>query len=337
MADQASRVTATIDLLADGKRHGYLTVPHSSNESAWGSVRVPITLVQNGAGPCLLLTGGNHGDEYEGPIALMKLARALEPGDITGRVIIIPALNLPAVTAGTRLSPIDGLNMNRVFPGARDGGVTSMIADYVTRELLPLADAAVDLHAGGKTLMLLPCTVVHEVDDPAQMEKMLAALRAFGAPYGLVLRELDSEGMIDTTVEGMGKVFLSTELGGGGTATPASVGIAEAGVARLLSHFGLRQDAAAVGRETATRLLHTPSPDCFLTSDDRGILELMVELGGEVMRGDPVCQIHRIERPAEPPRLYRAGADGLLVCRHHLGLVQPGDCLAVIASDYPQS
>ena len=267
----------------------------------------------------------------------MKLARSLEPGDIGGRVIIIPALNLPAVTAGTRNSPIDGLNMNRVFPGARDGGVTSMIAHYVSRELLPLADAVVDLHAGGKTLMLLPCVVVHEVDDPAQMAQMLAALRAFGAPYGLVLRELDSEGMIDTVVERSGKVFLSTELGGGGTATPASVAIAEAGVARLLSHFGLRRESAASGGESTTRLLHTPSPDCFLTGDERGILELLVELGGEVKRGDPVCQVHRIERPAESPSLYRAGADGLLVCRHHPGLVQPGDTLAVIASDYPQS
>ena len=73
------RVSATIDLEADGKRFGALNVPHSSNESAWGAVRVPIVVIRNGAGPTLLFTGGNHGDEYEGPIALLKLARSLEP------------------------------------------------------------------------------------------------------------------------------------------------------------------------------------------------------------------------------------------------------------------
>ena len=61
-----------------------------------------------------------------------------------------------AVRAGRRTSPIDGGNMNRVFPGNPRGGVTAMIADFVYRELVARADAVVDIHSGGKTLTFAP-------------------------------------------------------------------------------------------------------------------------------------------------------------------------------------
>ncbi len=92
--------------------------------------------VKNGRGPTVTFTGGSHGDEYEGPIALLKLARGLRAADVAGRVVIVPALNLPAVRSATRRSPVDGRNMNLVFPGNRDGTVTEVIADFVFTELV---------------------------------------------------------------------------------------------------------------------------------------------------------------------------------------------------------
>ena len=72
----------------------------------------------------MLFTGGNHVDEYEGPIALRKLANELKAEDIQGQVIIVTYLNFPVVLAGTRLSTVDGLNMNRSFPGNPDVSMT---------------------------------------------------------------------------------------------------------------------------------------------------------------------------------------------------------------------
>src|SRR3954466_16145134 len=108
-----TQVSADIDYDRAGKQQGCLRVPYSHNLAGWANILIPITLVNNGPGPTLLALGGNHGDEYEGPVALMKLARSLQPQQVHGRVIIIPALNIPAVLAGTRLSPIDGVNLNR--------------------------------------------------------------------------------------------------------------------------------------------------------------------------------------------------------------------------------
>ncbi len=336
MTEKDSKVSSTVDFDADGKQHGYLSVPHSRNESAWGAVQVPVVTIRNGKGPTVLLTGGNHGDEYEGPIALMKLARHLEADEINGRVIIVPALNYPAVMAGTRVSPIDGVNMNRIFPGKRDGGVSAMIADFVQHEILPLADAVLDIHSGGKTLMFSPFACYHRIPDIGVTEQAKAAVSAFAAPISLELVELDAEGMLDSSVEDMGKVFVSTELGGGGTTTTETMAIAEIGVRNLLAHFGII-DAAPVTREQLghppTRHMHMPDPDCFITADDQGIYEPCMDLGSAVLAGEPVGRIHFPHKPMEPPIVTRAKRPGTLIGRTHKSLIEPGDVLAMIGVD----
>jgi len=334
----ASRVTPSLDLDAPGKHFGHLAVPWSRDESAWGSVRVPVVSIRGGEGPTVLFTGGNHGDEYEGPIALLNLARGLEPADLAGTVYLLPTLNLPAVRAGRRTSPIDGGNMNRSFPGNPRGKVTAMIADFVYRELVARADCVADLHSGGKTLMFAPSAIVHRLPDAARMQATLAALRAFDAPYGLVLTELDSEGLLDTAVEELGKLFLSTELGGGGTATPETVAIAEHGALNLLAHLGVLSHPGPFTRMPhhgrPARLMCTDDADSFLIAAHDGILEVQVPLESEVRAGDLIARVHDFQRPDQPPHEYRAGCDGVLLCRHFPGLVGTGDCLAVIGQDF---
>ena len=174
-----SPITPTIPLDGPGKHHGFLRLPHSRNDSAWGSVMIPITVIAHGDGPTALLTGGNHGDEYEGPVALQQLASELQPHEISGRVIIAPFLNYPAFRAGTRVSPIDQVNMNRCFPGRADGTVTQKIAHYFDSVLLPMADIVLDYHSGGKTLDFLPYAAAHYLDDATQQAACVAAMRAF--------------------------------------------------------------------------------------------------------------------------------------------------------------
>ena len=94
MLDQNQRpspVVPTVDFDADGVQHGFLRLPWSRDDSAWGSVMIPVAVIRNGQGPTALLTGANHGDEYEGPLALYELARTLKPQDVTGAVVIVPA------------------------------------------------------------------------------------------------------------------------------------------------------------------------------------------------------------------------------------------------------
>ncbi|WP_118180016.1 N(2)-acetyl-L-2,4-diaminobutanoate deacetylase DoeB [Paraburkholderia phosphatilytica] len=330
-----SAITPTVDYDTDGEQHGFLKLPYSHDASAWGAVMIPITVIRRGAGPTVLLTGGNHGDEYEGPIALSKLASSLKAEEVTGRVIIVPFMNYPAFRAGTRTSPIDQGNLNRSFPGKPDGTVTQKIADYFQRYLLPLADYVLDIHAGGRTLDFVPFAAIHELPDALQQARCEAAMLAFGAPFSMRMLELDSTGLFDSAVEEAGKVFVSTELGGGGTATAASVDIAVQGVRDFLAYAGVlaARPTASTDRRASrtTTLLDMPDGTCYTTSAHDGLLELCKDLGEMVERGEVIARVHDATRTGAAPVEYRARCGGLLAARHFPGLVRIGDTIAVVA------
>jgi N2-acetyl-L-2,4-diaminobutanoate deacetylase len=325
---KSNPITSTIPLDKDGVHHGHLRLPYSRDDSAWGSLMIPITVVQQGNGPTALLTGANHGDEYEGPVALQDLAATLDPSTITGRVIIVPAFNYPAFRAGTRTSPIDQGNMNRIFPGRPDGTVTEKIADYFQRTLIPMADVVLDFHSGGKTLDFVPFACVHLLEDKQQQQVNMAAMQAFSAPYSMMLLEIDNVGMYDTAVEEQGKVFVSTELGGGGTATAYSIGIARKGVRNFLIHAGILEGEV---ESIQSVMLDMPDADCFVFSDRDGLIEPVVDLGEPVEKGDVLARVWPTDRTGERPYEYHAPRSGILAARHFPGLVKSGDCMAVVA------
>jgi N-alpha-acetyl-L-2,4-diaminobutyrate deacetylase len=221
-------------------------------------------------------------------------------------------------------------------PGARGGGVSAMIAHFVQNRVLPLADALLDIHSGGKSMMFSPFACYHRIPDTGLMEQAKAAVLAFGAPISLELVELDAGGMLDTAVEEMGKIFVGTELGGGGTTTTETVAIAETGVRNLLAHFGII-DQAPVTREARglapTRRMHMPDADCYLIAEDQGLYEALVDLNTPVAEGDAVGQIHFPAKPERAPVVCRARRPGILIGRTHKVLTEPGDFLALIGVD----
>lgn len=323
-----SPITSTVDFNADGVQHGFLRLPYSRDDSAWGSVMIPLTVVRNGTGPTALLTGGNHGDEYEGPIALYDLARRLKADEVTGRVIIIPAMNQPAFAAGTRTSPIDRGNMNRSFPGRPDGTVTEKIADYFQRVLLPMADVVLDFHSGGRTLDFLPFCAAHILPNKSQEAQAFDLVQAFGAPYSVKMLEIDAVGMYDTAAEDMGKVFVTTELGGGGSATARTGRIAIDGCRNVLIAYGILQGTV---QARPTQWLDMPDDDCFHFSEDAGLIQFCADLGDVLAKGDVIALIHPTARTGVEPVTLRARRSGIFTARHFPGLVKPGDCVAVIA------
>lgn len=328
-ATRPSPIAATVDFDADGVQHGHLRLPHSSDVSAWGAVMIPIAVIKNGDGPTALLTGANHGDEYEGPIALFALARELEAREVSGRVIIVPAMNAPAFRAAKRTSPIDGGNMNRAFPGRADGTATEKIADYFQRRLLPMADFVLDLHAGGKTLDFVPLAASHLLADKDQQARCIAAREAFNAPYAATLVEIDDVGMYDTAAEALGKVFVTTEIGGGGSATKRSAAIAARGARNFLIHAGILRGAPEIAPSTR---IDMTSDDCFTFAEHAGLIAFAVDLGEPLRRGQEIARVHPLDRTGLEPAIYRARIDGILAARHFPGLIALGDCLAVVAA-----
>ena len=289
-----------------------------------------MALVRNGDGPGAILTGANHGDEYEGPIALQHLANTIDIDKIRGRVIIIPMMNYPAFQAATRVSPIDQLNMNRIFPGSETGTITRLIADYITRVLLPMCDFVLDIHSGGKTLEFLPFAAYHELEDNNQQQACEAATLAFAAPYYLSLIEIDASGMYDTQAEALGKVFVSTELGGGGTSTPCTAEVGKRGVHNFLVHAGIL-DAPPVQPGIASIKLDMQQENAYVFSRHNGLLEPCVKLGDPVQQGDLIARVYSTERTGEKPIEYFAESSGIIMGRHFPSLIKIGDFMNVIA------
>ena len=255
-----SRLVPEVDFDAPGTQRGFVRLFHSVHRSAYGYIPIPIVVLNNGPGPTALFVSGTHGDEYEGQVALCNLARTLDPASIKGRVILLPAANLPAAIAGTRTSPIDDGNLNRLFPGDPEGGVTEQIADFIETELVARADIVVDLHSGGSSLHYVPSALMMQDDEnPARQAALVAALRAFASPIAYVGHASPGQGAVRTTSGAAlrhGKLCLGTELGGSGTVTRAALEVAERGLRNVLAHVGI----------TPARNRPAPAPPASWTS-----------------------------------------------------------------------
>lgn len=331
---RTSTAFTSIDFDRPGKQVGFVNIPHSPHDDAWGVTRVPISIIANGDGPTVILEGGNHGDEYEGPIVIGGLIRELEPEAIQGRLILMPANNVHAAMAGRRTSPVDGLNMNRTYPGDPLGSITEQITAFMNDVVFPRADAFLTLHSGGSSLDLIPSAIIEPAADPDLRRRIVAAVRAFDAPATVVAGNLGDPRTATATACRAGLVTVGAEMGGGGTVTPAALEVCRRGVQNVLAHLGvLPADRAAAPRGDG-RLMELPGSDAFVYATADGIFEPFHEHGREVRAGEAAGRIHCTWDPARPPETVHYQADGMLYGRRQPGRVHPGNCCLVVAAPY---
>ena len=312
------------------KQVGWLDIPNPNNRSAWGVIRVPYTVISNNEGPTALLSAGVHGDEYEGQIALNKLSHEINPEHVQGRIIILPSLNVQGTYAATRLTPAKEQDLNRVFPGNVEGTPAERLAHFISNVLVPTADFVLDIHSGGYSLDFLPCGVIHNSHDERTLKDRMTMLKAFNAPYSLVLEELDGKGMLDTYVESQGKVFLSTELAGGQRVTANTVNIAVNGVKNTLRAMNILSDGQN-DISNQTKIYELPDNGYCMAPED-GIFEPFYDLGEIVRAGEAVGQIHQTQFPTKLPIRIYAPCDGIIFGKRSPAITTLGDTLVLIAN-----
>ncbi len=325
-----SRLVAEVDFEKDGKQTGFVRLFHSTHASAYGFIPIPIVVIKNGKGPTAVFSSGNHGDEYEGQVALCNLARKLDPAKIKGRVILLPMANFPAGMAGRRTSPIDDANLNRSFPGNPDGTVTQQIAYWIESTLLPKADMVADLHSGGSSLMYVPCALMKQNGDKKRDAKQKAMLEAFGSPLAYITPGGSGTGA-DNTLSGgaerLGIPTLGTELGGSGTVTQAALKIVQRGLNNLLVHAGILPESEHIAVSKPTRIVTVAGPEHFVYASESGVWEPLVELGQTVKAGQLAARIYTPETPWAKPAELRFQGSGLVLCKRIPGRTSRGDCL----------
>jgi uncharacterized protein len=332
---QTTRIFTDVDYEKDGKQIGWLNLPYSVTRSAYGNLAIPVAVIKNGEGPSVLLMAGNHGDEFEGQVGLCTLIRALEPKEIRGRVIIVPGINLPAALASARVSPLDNVNFNRAFPGDPNGTPTYAIAHYVDSVLFPMVSFFLDLHSGGSSLDYVPFVSMRTSGDAALDARAMAALKAFGAPVGMVWAHTLDAGFAQTAALRHGLVSLGGEFGGGGSVSLDGLRIVDRGIRRFLAHAGcIPKESLPTETPPATRVVEVRNRDYFVLAPEAGLFEPLVALGDTVAADQASGQVHFVDNPGREPVVARFRASGIVISQRHFGRVERGDCVAHLATDW---
>ena len=330
----ASPIGCSIDLDGPGRQAGFLRLPRSDNTSGWAGTMIPIVTVRGGDGPTALVMGGNHGSEYEGQVAALKLARELTPDQVQGTVIVIPCLSLDASLAGTRLWP-SGADFNRSFPGSPTGTPNEQLADFLTRELFPRADTIVDIHSGGNAVRFAPVGHMHVVDDREQRARMLAAGLAWNTEFFFLYIDVAGHGLLPVEAERQGKTVVTTELAGGGGVSAATHRIAASGLANVLRHEGVLagdvQTREQLGLPPVV-VIDSRDPANYIPATDSGLMEILVEPGETIDAGRPVARIHHRQRLDRAPEIVTAPNAGIVAAVRSICNVVQGEVAVVVGT-----
>lgn len=336
-ASARTRIFHELDFDQPGKQVGYLRVPQSRDGGAWSTIEIPIAIVNGAKGPAVLFSGGVHGDEYEGQIAVSRLARRLDPQSLRGKVILLPAVDLPAALAGRRMCPIDGRDFNRCLPGDPRGSFCQMLAHFIDTELLTRVEVSVDVHAAGNAMEAAPSSNMHWVDDVEIVRKTLALAESFAAPYNVVFWGVDEGGTLAAAAERRGVLAIATELGGYGRVSVEGVRIAERGLDNVLKWLGMidgKPDTAQRDGRPGTRHMAVRDQAAYVFAPSDGLFEPLHLPGQPVRAGELAGHLHFVEEWVRPSMPIEFRSDGYVWMAPGSGRVRKGDVVGVVMQPY---
>ena len=200
--------------------------------------RLPMWLINGDAdGPTLVVTGGVHAAEYASIAAALDLGRSLDPRDLRGQVIVVPVMNMPAFTARSiYVCPLDGRNLNRVFPGDARGTASEQIADWVFRNVISQANYYADLHGGDLIEALVPFTIFFRSGNDQVDQMSLEMAKVFGIHF-LVCSETPGSTFCAASRAGIPSIL--AESGGQGIWTSDDVARHTNGLDRLMRRLDM--------------------------------------------------------------------------------------------------
>ena len=327
---------ATIDFDKPGK-HFYEVAFHL--DGTWGYAMVPLCVINGTAGPrqqSIACFGGTHGNEYEGQVSVWRMMHDLDPAQISGQVILIPRHNQPACVAGMRPSPLDGVNLNRAFPGDPKGTVTYRIAHFVTTHILPRVNVVIDVHAAGSGSRFALCTSFHMVSDQKQFDEMAYVASLFDTPFVFIYSSEMASGLLTDQAEAMGKITIGGEFGHSNAVSLDGVRHAYEGIKNVLRHYGIlpgeivRIDPA---RTTPPRLVEAPNLEDYVPCQVNGVWEPVVQLGADVEAGELLGRLHDFSDHSSPSREIRAHRSGVVTMMYFPARVKKGLTLYMIAQE----
>jgi predicted deacylase len=299
-----------------------------------GATEIPLTIIQGALpGPTLALIAGNHGYEYPPILALQRLRAAIDPAALSGAILMVHVANMPSFLGRTvYFSPVDGKNLNRVYPGRSDGTVSERIAHVITTQVIEKADYLIDLHCGDGNESLRPYVYQTITADPAMNASIARLALAFGLDHILLDRNRPTDPArslyCSTTAITRGKPAITIEAGFLGTTDEASVQQVVSGVLGVLRELKMLESGPPAVESPV--FLDT---NAVVASPATGILYPQVERGQHVTEGDVLAIItdffgERIAEVASP----LSGEVLYIVATPPITKGQPVGCVAARAT-----
>ncbi len=328
-----------VDLESVGRRDYWVSLSHTS---VWGSHLIPLTVIvgqQAKPGEGLVAFGANHGNEYEGPVAIKHLLREIQTKDVLGRIVLVPVLNVAAFSVGARESTADdGYNLNRVWvEGAGTtptlAGITHRIVDFVRSAIWPHIHICLDIHSGGEVARFAHWSGYFEHDDPNINERRQEMARWFGCGVVLATGRSTPNGVsrgLYEEADDLGKFSIGTELGHGSSTDVRGVRYARQGIlAAAIEHQQLRGTLGPIDH-------HADGTQCLVQGATSvaapypGHYEPLFDCGSEVSKGTTVGLLHDFFRMDEDPFEVVAGADGIVISQAWGARVDQGQMILLV-------
>jgi N-alpha-acetyl-L-2,4-diaminobutyrate deacetylase len=305
-----------IESLAPASRHAFRLAVVDGPD---GPVEIPVNIsIGNRPGPRLVAVAGVHGNEVEGPAALIDVWDELRDVSFAGAVVVVPVANAPAFKAARRMSPQDGLDMNRIFPGRPDGTLTERIASRLFEDVVLGADFLLSMHSWYAGAIVLPYIEVPRSGPTAVASR--AAARTFGPQF---VEPLDwHPGLLVSAAGRAGIPAMEPEIGGLGASFAEQRTLYRSGLRNLLKHLGMIPGHAEM--EEAPRLVTRTA----VTTPSGGFLRPLVDVGAAIRVGALIAQVCDLNGFGLVD--VAAPASGVIAALQLAPAVEPGDEIAVI-------
>jgi len=269
------------------KKSGYILVLAGDD---CGEVNIPVTVI-NGIkeGPTLALIAGVHGYEYPPILALMRLAKKLDPAELSGKVIIVHVANVPSFLKRTiYYNPYDWKNQNRVFPGKMDGTSSERIAFQLTKEVIDRCDYLIDNHCGDGNEDLVQYLYCTETGDPELDEKTKGLAVSFNLKVIVHetgrTKDVTNSMYVSNTALLRGKPAISTEAGKLGRTDEEDVLTLLRGNYNILKHLNMIDGEPELLFESVWVQEYT----IIRSEQDEGLFFPLVSRGDHVQEGEQV-------------------------------------------------
>lgn len=290
-------------------------------------VQAPVMIV-NGAkpGPAVWIQNAIHGDEYDGAVGIWRMLEQVNPATLSGALICLPVLNASAFEARLRVSPIDFLDVNRVFPGDPTTTYTPRLAHLVLETIPQYADVMIDLHGGGNEFRVAWYTIFHDLDNEAGRLSRALSLAA-GPKYVWASRQPWLENALFTRLTRQGIAAMLVECGGEGRLLEENVHAHAVSLLNMLRQLQMIEGAVDDFGAPERVLLNNLD---FFHSTQGGFITSYVQVGDEVSRGQPLMLI-RDEFGREVETITSTSDNSVVIGLRTLGVTSGGDQVGQLA------